>query len=220
MLQNVKSRAASSRAPRGRPNTTERAHRSVPPTSDPTVAAIARALRMPTSRADRLTTRQARRARRLDAGRPSMACYRDGVPGAQRVVCPRDQARHRPRRSDLASALWASVPLEPDLSGKPRGKPRSSVESLTCVGAFRGTRYVSAFARSSRSREATARSLRDVSCTGPTEKDAVMRPLVPGDEPVEFYLDAPAHPAWSPLVLVVGEPRLCLDGLVAVRGPR
>lgn len=44
-----------------------------------------------------------------------------------------------------------------------------------------------------------------------------LRALQPDEEAIAFYLDAPGHPAWSPLAIVGGEPVLHLDGLVAQR---
>ncbi len=43
-----------------------------------------------------------------------------------------------------------------------------------------------------------------------------LRELSASDERIEFYLDAPGHPTWSPLAMVDGEVQLHFNGFVAV----
>lgn len=74
-------------------------------------------------------------------------------------------------------------------------------------------------AEASGERERRSSALADLLDGARADVPVSFRPLRTGDELVTFFLDAPGHVEWSPLVLVGGEPALHLDGLVATLEP-
>lgn len=86
------------------------------------------------------------------------------------------------------------------------------------LGKFPGDvrlRHDDVLAVSSGEREVRIREVERVLRASAVNDAVTLRALQPDEEPIVLYLDAPGHPAWSPLAIVDREPALHLDGLVA-----